>query len=184
MEIRFGREEITHLLISFLVITIAFTILFLPSFHLLVPVFFVSALSVGTAFLLHELAHKIVAQRYGCYAEFRAYFPGLFLAIFFSFFGFVFAAPGAVFILGYLTREQNGKIAAAGPLTNLLIAGISLPFIQNPVIGKIFIINSWLALFNLLPLPPLDGSKVIGWSLRTYILIFAVAIFFFLTFFF
>lgn len=68
------------------------------------------------------------------------------------------------------------KVAIAGPVSNLLIAlifGLSLRFfpgaiLAGGIIPSIFLslialitaINIILALFNLLPFPPLDGSKV------------------------
>src|SRR5437016_3353532 len=39
-----------------------------------------AALAVGSGFVLHELAHKVVAQRYGHWAEFRAQFGNLLLS--------------------------------------------------------------------------------------------------------
>ena len=67
------------------------------------------------------------------------------------------------------------KVAIVGPLTNLAIAivlGLILRFFEfftfyagQPIflefIGLIVYINIFLALFNLIPFPPLDGSKVI-----------------------
>lgn len=65
------------------------------------------------------------------------------------------------------------KVAAAGPGVNLLIAltlGLILRFflptlsVYNPTLpfflGFIVYVNIFLALFNLLPFPPLDGSKI------------------------
>jgi len=148
-----------------------------------------AAVTVGVAFLLHELGHKFVAQKYGYWAEFRRFDFGLILAIILSFFGTVFAAPGAVMIDGLITNEQNGKIAVAGPLVNIVLAGLFLllglflgsfnlfaPLLQN-IVGYGIGINAWLALFNMLPIPPLDGSKVIRWSLPAWIGIIAIASF-------
>jgi len=85
-------------------------------------------LAVGPAFLLHEIGHKIIAKKNGCWAEFRANPSGLRFGIFLSFFlGFLFMAPGAVMVAGLVTRRQNGHIALAGPLVNFGLFLIGIP---------------------------------------------------------
>jgi len=69
------------------------------------------------------------------------------------------------------------KIALAGPVSNIVIAVIvSLVFLGArlifpvvggnstlvPLVAQIIYVNIILALFNMIPVPPLDGSKVIG----------------------
>src|SRR3989344_8829105 len=44
-------------------------------------IFIISFFTAGLGFLLHELAHKFVAQKYGCQAEFRAFDQMLYLAV-------------------------------------------------------------------------------------------------------
>jgi len=131
-------------------------------------------LIVSTAFVLHEMGHKLVAQKYGCWAEYRMYPRGLLLALIISFFGVVFAAPGAVYIAGNVDSERNGKISLAGPGVNVLISLGALPLLFLPgFIGLIGFylgyINIFLALFNMLPFPPLDGSKIFMWSKKVYV---------------
>jgi len=88
----------------------------------------VMLLGVGPAFIFHEIGHKIVAKKYGCWAEFRADPRGLQFGVMISFIlGIVFMAPGAVLVSGLVTRRQNGHIAVAGPLTNLALFIIGLP---------------------------------------------------------
>jgi len=65
------------------------------------------------------------------------------------------------------------KVAVAGPLANLAIAlvfGLSLRFLSasflfstglEPIFGVIVFLNLLLAVFNLIPIPPLDGSKLL-----------------------
>ena len=89
------------------------------------PVMFIA---IGPAFLFHEIGHKLVAKKNGCWAEFRADPKGLQFGIAISFFlGFLFMAPGAVMVAGLVTRRQNGHIAVAGPLTNLALFLIGVP---------------------------------------------------------
>jgi len=89
------------------------------------PVMFVA---IGPAFLFHEIGHKLVAKRNGCWAEFRADPKGLQFGIVISLLtGFLFMAPGAVMVAGLVTRRQNGHIAIAGPLTNMGLFLIGIP---------------------------------------------------------
>lgn len=72
-----------------------------------------------------------------------------------------------------LKNKRTGEflIAAAGPLSNLalaLIFGFFIRFIQQgtmtpfiEIASYIVIINIVLAVFNLIPIPPLDGSKLL-----------------------
>lgn len=136
----------------------------------------ISAITVGLGFLMHELAHKIVAQHYKCWAEFRADMTMLILALLMSFLGFVFIAPGAVMIFGNINKRQNGIISLAGPTMNIIIALMLLPllFINIPsplwkeVISSGFLINAWLGLFNMIPVWNFDGAKIWRWSKTAY----------------
>jgi len=143
--------------------------------------FAMAAVTVGVSFLAHEVGHKILAQRYGCWAEFRAFNSMLIVAIAMSFFGFIFAAPGAVFIRGHLTKEKYGKISLVGPLTNVifaiifLIAKILTTGIVKEVSGYGLLINAWLAVFNMIPFLSFDGAKIFKWNKPVYFVVLAVA---------
>jgi len=141
--------------------------------------------AVMTGFLLHELAHKWMAQQYGCWAEYRGNKNGLYFALAMSAFGFLLAAPGAVMVSGRITDRQNGIIAAVGPLTNIAIAIVALPIyiltagldwplsLLGELARFIIVINLILGGFNMIPIQPLDGSKVIMWSKLAYLGIIA-----------
>jgi len=186
--LRFSSIEMKHIALSVLVLTIAFTLAFSNptrgiQLSRLPFVLGASFIAVVTGFLLHELAQKALAQKYGCWAEFRCDPRGLLFALITAFFGIVFAAPGAVYISGYITKEQNGKISVAGPLTNLLIAiAFLLALFLLVALGTagfisglfasisyhLAYINLFLAGFNMIPFPPFDGSKVIKWNAGVY----------------
>jgi Zn-dependent protease len=157
------------------------------------PVFLVV---VGIAFILHELAHRLIARKYGYWAEFRAHYQGLLygflIAVITTLLGhpFVFILPGAVMIypigrFGFIERnvEKTGKIAAAGPMVNILLAvifGITSTFFGAGLLGNLLAagatVNAFLAVFNMLPLHPLDGSKVFAWKKELWVLIMGLAI--------
>lgn len=186
---RFSRRELWDLAVAWLALGIAFT-LFLerglaagllagpsPAFALAVAESFLrSLLTVGIGFLLHELAHKVVAVRFGQVAFFRADYRMLGLAILSGLAGFLFAAPGAVYHRGRLNRRQSGLIAVAGPVTNLGLAAAFAPIAGLPGfvggIGRLGVtINLLLAAFNMLPVGPLDGRTVLEWSRTAFVLV-------------
>src|SRR5437762_2913090 len=115
--LRFSPEEYKHIALAVGALIAAFTISFLSPFgggasviteRVITQVLLGATVAVLTGFLLHELMHKAVAQRYGAWAEFRSSRTGLLFALFTAVIGIVFAAPGAVYIAGPLSREQNG----------------------------------------------------------------------------
>jgi len=190
-----SRTEITHILISAVVMSIAFALLFRnrPSitayfeYHLgnlwYVGMFAVMFVLVMLSFVGHEMGHKIAAQKYGMWSEYRMFPAGLFLSLLMSLVGFLIAAPGAVMIRGnYITQEQNGKISIAGPLVNMILAAIGFAgcmlFNHTAALVPFYLLlnlNGALALFNLLPFGPLDGVKILAWRKDIWICCVAVA---------
>jgi Zn-dependent protease len=183
---RFSRTEIWHIARAWAAITLAFAILNNGGLSLnavFLAILGISAITVGTGFIGHELSHKYFAQKYGLMSEFRAFDQYLVLAIVMSFFGFLFAAPGAVFISGRADRIRYGRISAAGPAANIVMAMLfaAIAFVPLPIIHIIGVsglsINAWLALFNLIPFGSLDGSKVLAWNKVAYgLLIISAAV--------
>jgi Zn-dependent protease len=186
--LKFSQTEIIQILIAIGVLTIAFAFALAPNPPLQnishavnnIPLAFIAII---TAFMCHEFAHKYVAQRYGYWSEFRMYPQGLLFALIFGvLIGFVFAAPGAVTIFGNPNKEENGKMAIAGPLTNIVICSIAILIwlIIPGVIGNIafFIsfINAFLAFFNLLPIGPMDGLKILSWRREIWIVTMIVSV--------
>jgi len=165
MVLKFGFEEILHIVISVITISVAFS-LFRADFWLIL-------FTLGLGFILHELAHKYVAQMYGAFAVYRAWTLGLLVALGLAVITegrFIFAAPGAVVIYGkHLTHAQNGKIAIAGSTMNFILAILFLSIgFANPG-SKDFAwtgayINAFLGAFNMIPIYPLDGQKVQAWN--------------------
>src|SRR3954471_4017854 len=129
----------------------------------------VSAVVCGLAFVFHELAHRVVARRFGAEAHFVANNGWLLISIVVAFVGFFIAAPGAVWHRGYLTKRQGGLIALAGPATNLALAilfliplsaltiGLASGRIAETAVSTVILIlcqtgfslNAWIGLFNM-----------------------------------
>lgn len=117
------------------------------------------------------MGHKLTAQKYKCFAEFRSFDNYLLLAFVMSFLGFVFVAPGAVMISGRVTKRTNGIISAAGPSVNFVLAILFLIvnfIVPNPVSLYGIKINAFLGLFNMIPVWMFDGKKIWNWDKRVW----------------
>lgn len=174
----FSPIEKRDLLVSWISLSIAFAFVISPVFMKATELIYalpIALVAVGTGFVFHELAHREMAKSFGFVSEFRAWYPGLAIAIGLAIITagqFMFAAPGATYFYGEnVSRKQNGLISIAGPITNILLGVammILVAFTSNQfyqiILGQAAMINFWFALFNMIPIYPLDGSKVITWN--------------------
>ena len=197
----FSKIEIEHLFQATLAFSVAlafmsvggiFGALNSPSAFFMGGLFWM--IPAAPAFIVHELAHKVSARHYGCWAEFRASPGGLrFGVILAALLGIVFMAPGAVMVMGNTTKNQFGKIALAGPFSNIMLWAFGLGLISLGLESTEFTyrdngllyywcwVNVGLGAFNMIPFGPLDGRKVKTWSNTVYwiwVSIFAALIWF------
>ncbi len=192
---KFSRTEVRDIAISIVVLSVAFTILYRTGsimeyfrYHAgsetgaYLGLFCLSVVLVVLSFMLHELGHKLVAQKAGLWSEYRMFPMGLAITLITSMIGFLFAAPGAVCIAGNMDAKTNGRVSIAGPAVNIAIAAIGIlgcvAFNKTALLVPFYLLamlNSFLALFNLLPIPPLDGSKIMKWNVIIWACVIAVA---------
>lgn len=148
------------------------------TFLFILPIFLVSL-------TIHEYAHGWMAYRYGDDTAKRSgrltlnplahiSLVGTIILPLIAHFGWAKPVPVNFAIL---TKKQIFKVAAAGPLSNILLASIlagafhlfgldTMPLLGNFILLAIFF-NLILAVFNLLPIPPLDGSKMVYARLKS-----------------
>ena len=134
---------------------------------------------------LHEFAHGWAAQKLG---DRTAKYSGRLTlnplasfdpvgSLFLLLFGFGWAKPVPVDPRYFKNPKRDMALTAvAGPVSNFLAAWIgavlyfglvllthnALPDVVDLFFGAYITINVALAVFNLLPIPPLDGSKILG----------------------
>ena len=178
--LRFSATELAHLAIATFLITMVGLSIYSYRFRLDFIVIFISA------FVIHELAHKFLAQFYRAWAEFRVIFFGAAITALSAvpLWPFKFIAPGAVMVSGNLSAGRNGKVSWIGPITNIamcagflavyfLIADLAGSSPRILLVGAQF--NGIIALFNLIPLMGLDGEKIFWWRKGVWILTVAGA---------
>ncbi|MEM2994809.1 MAG: AN1-type zinc finger domain-containing protein [Candidatus Bathyarchaeia archaeon] len=178
---RFSKKEIKHLTIAALLVFCIGLSSGILSFGVELSFFklFVFALAFTLSFLVHEIAHKIVAQMEGLWAEFRLTVFGAFLTLLSIFSLFKIISPGAVIIAGFADKKSVGRVSIAGPLTNLVLAIILLGIavsIQHQILGRLAYLNAFIALFNLLPFGVLDGFKIFLWSKKIWVMAFMASL--------
>ncbi|MGC8585179.1 MAG: site-2 protease family protein [Thermoplasmata archaeon] len=194
MKFTIRKEELNDIIIAILGLSLAFMFAFFCNFlnynascfeHpvMIIIYYLIAMLGVVTAFFGHEMMHKYVAMRNGYYAEFRKWDLGLLISIITGMIGFVFAFPGATMIYGWLDKKTDGLVSIAGPVYNLVlglffigISFISKVLFLNEILFFLGQINIWISMFNMLPIPPLDGSKVLRWNVTVWAIVFAIAI--------
>ncbi|MAG78479.1 hypothetical protein CL616_03895 [archaeon] len=125
------------------------------------------------AVVFHELGHKFVAMALGHSATFFVYWWGLGLALVLKLISspLLILAPAYVSIPAGVPAWDGMWIAFAGPLVNLALFGISALVLKykKKMSQKEFLgwtiskkLNIFLFIFNMIPLPPLDGSHVLS----------------------
>jgi len=178
----FSTTELKHLTLGTLLV-MGVGLSFIPYVGLTILVSL--AIAFTLSFLLHELAHKFSAQHFGLWAEFRLTMQGALitlLSMLLPFFKII--SPGAVMIVGPVTRETAGKTALSGPLTNIILSTVCILMVvmtpQNSFFWTIAVyvawINALIAFFNLIPFGIMDGLKVFLWNKIIWTIIFVLSV--------
>ena len=181
----FSATEVRHLAVSTLLVSgVGLSMLGIGLLDAQPELVAVLVLLFTSTFLIHEIAHKITAQHYGLWAEFRLTLIGALItlvSIVSPFFKII--SPGAVMIAGNANKETIGKTSIAGPLTNIVFCMVAFAFTfilqeENLVVVAVFtaFFNALIAVLNLIPIGILDGWKVFQWSKIIWALAFASSV--------
>ena len=138
----------------------------------------VFAVIMAASFLVHEIAHKVMAQKKGLWAEFRLTTWGAVLTFASIFLPFRMIAPGAMMIAGSPNGDEIVKISLAGPITNIIFSSVLFVFafaIIPSAFGMLIFaayITAFMAVFNLIPFGVLDGYKIFSFNKKLWALAF------------
>jgi Zn-dependent protease len=188
--VNFSRKELKHIFVAAgLVVGIGFSIGFYGNYFggfssaWTLGVMAVFAVVMTSSFLVHEIAHKVMAQRKGLWAEFRLTTWGSVLTLISVFLPFKMISPGAMMIGGSIpSGEDIVKISIAGPITNIIFAsallGLAFALPPSSFVLMLFFaayINAFMAVFNLIPFGILDGYKIFSFNKRLWGLAFVAS---------
>ena len=181
---QFSKDEIRDIALAIASLSFILVVNPLPNLGIDSSVIPGYLIGIILGFILHELAHKAMANRLGAEAFFKLWPQGVGIGLMFALISSLkFLAPGAVVVYGHkfgrwkhrldrvfttphgaaLSAGEMGLISVAGPMVNIILA-FSFSAIPGTIFQQISYINAFLAVFNLLPVPPLDGSKVMMWN--------------------
>lgn len=178
----FERKEWLSLIVSVIIISLAFTL------QTVSVVFFLQALGiVAVAYTVRESLRIVMSRREGVDAKFEIWPVGLLVTIVSCILSggiAVLTLPSSVKIKGEdskrwmkdkseISVREIGLASISGPLANLLLATLFLALFQFS--GLQFfrlgaLINFWISFSNLLPIPPVDGAKVMSWDRWMWVL--------------
>jgi len=192
---QFSKEEIRDIAIAIAGLVFILVLKPLPSLGIDLSILPGYLAGIILGFILHELAHKFVAVKFDATAFFKLWPQGVVLGIMFALVSSLkFLALGAVVVYAHkfgrwrhrldrvfttphgaaLSTGEMGLISVAGPIVNIILAFV-FSAIPGTIFQQISYINAFLAVFNLLPVPPLDGSKVMMWNGVIWLLVIILA---------
>jgi Zn-dependent protease len=182
----FSMIEIRDLVISALLVSgVGLSLLGSGLFSRPSSLVIILVLAFTASFLVHEMAHKATAQRFGLWAEFRLTLWGALITLI-SIISplFKIISPGAVMIAGAADKDTIGKTAVSGPFANLVICVgfLALSFIvpRSSIFFEVAVFaaafNAFIAALNLIPFGMFDGWKVFQWSKLVWALAFVSAV--------
>lgn len=156
--------------------------------------FFLWFIIVTISVIVKQVGHRLVGILYGFRVEYKLWWYGLLFGVLIAFVtrGHVWVLiPGGIMIhimkfhrIGWFRYGANFRafsmISLFGPLANILFATfiktLQIWFHLFPadslIVDRIFLFNLAFAAYNLLPIPPLDGSRVMYDSRLIYVFTF------------
>lgn len=150
---------------------------------------------VGSAVVAHHAAQRILSVYYGFKPHHEIWWPGIIFSVLLVILTQgkiqLFVATGITLSMLYQHRigkvrygigiQQHATIALTGIVANVLLAGtaktLELWLLISPSMAQnVFAFNMWFAALNMLPIPPLDGSRILYASRLRYVFVIAAII--------
>ena len=138
--------KLTYQLFNFYGIPVNFNLMFLILLFFIEPI---TVICLFISILIHELAHAFVALK-------KNYFVSeVKIDVLYGF---------ASMDISNIPERDSWKIALAGPVSNLILSVIAVligSFYDYEFLSQLFVINILLFMFNILPIYPMDGGRIL-----------------------
>ncbi|AWX32132.1 hypothetical protein [Methanosphaera sp. BMS] len=188
MMIKFTKDEIRNILISIIVISILFTINTTQKIGWtnkeIINILIITLILFSISLIAKIYSQKYLARKYHYHIEYKIWGYGIIFAVVTMLLNIFIITPG-YFKYGLYDRiatdEEKAKIAVTGSAINIILAVIFLMAliilkysIMTASIIKLamligFYINTYMAVFNLIPFMTLDGMKIVEYDMKMWI---------------
>lgn len=176
MRVEIKNEEILEIFVAIFVLSFIFSI---NNLTLRIVSFLENFLLLTFIIFTKEIVQKIYAKKYGYCAKFKIYPLSSILSIFVSLIGIRLAAPGYTQLIPYkfsewkysrrkYSIEDEGKIILVGFMIFISFCTIFLLMNYKNLKNMIALI----AIFNMVPILPFDGTKILKWNFATWCFLF------------
>ena len=189
----FNENEIKDIIISIISLAVISSINALFTGDSWFASFIVYLVAVSIALFTKLYSHKRIGEKFDCTAIYKfnyyLFIISMLTALLFQGI-FVFAALGSIMInssyytrLGHkfvnISRREAGLIALSGPMANIVLAITSLLLypLFPPFFSALRNISVFMALFSLVPIPPLEGHFILWWNRPVWLACFLMPLF-------
>jgi hypothetical protein len=187
----FSNEELRDIIIVILSLSAMLSIYSTN----IIGTFFLMLFLISISLFVKIIVHKIVGKRYDCNAIFTFDFKLLIVSLLISLstkVAIIFPILGSIVIssalhtrLGHkyvnISTREAGIIALSGSLANVTIALLSLILypLSPAIFQELLKLNVFMALFSMVPLPPIEGHYVLWWNRLIWVIGFLIPLFLF-----
>ncbi|WP_292320113.1 hypothetical protein [Caldisphaera sp.] len=147
--------------------------------------FYMSPIFIGiiVGFISHEYMHRYLSRKYHMASRYTANVLGVLITLVSSILPIKLLMPGYVktWTLGPVSRKGLLYSVAGGPITNIVIAialyvaSFGFP-LYSAFLREIGWVNAYISLFNLIPIPPLDGEKILRLDIALWVFLFILSL--------
>lgn len=199
MLVKFTKDEIKHLLLSFIAVSIIFSIHLTNKFHWslneFIPVLALTLIVFVISLIVRTYIQKKIALKYRYTIQYKIYSYGLIFSIITMIFSILVLLPSYIDYGLYermISDNDKYKISTVGPIFNIILAvifmiilliikaytsfdlvNVNFYIMLTAIIG--FNVNSYMAFFNMIPFVVTDGLSIFNHKTSVWIILIVIS---------